>query len=242
MSEAINVYCDESCHLERDRQQVMVLGAVWCPAAQARQVAVDVRGIKKRHGMPGTAAGFHFEMKWSKVSPAKLAFYQEVIDYFFECEWLHFRGVIIPDKGVLDHAARGQTHDEWYYKMFFDLLKVIISPTETYRIYLDIKDTHCWAKSQRLREILCNANYDFERRIIERVQPIRSEESELLQIADLLIGVVMARNRGRIASGAKQALIQRVQHRSGYRLHLSTWLSERKFNLLRWQPRGMGNE
>ena len=25
-----NIYCDESCHLQNDNSNVMVLGAVWC--------------------------------------------------------------------------------------------------------------------------------------------------------------------------------------------------------------------
>jgi hypothetical protein len=29
MSETYNLYCDESCHLENDGQQAMVLGAVY---------------------------------------------------------------------------------------------------------------------------------------------------------------------------------------------------------------------
>jgi len=34
MSENYNVYCDESCHLLGDEQEVMVLGAVWCPVGE----------------------------------------------------------------------------------------------------------------------------------------------------------------------------------------------------------------
>jgi hypothetical protein len=30
MTQVFNVYCDESCHLEHDRQKVMVLGAIGC--------------------------------------------------------------------------------------------------------------------------------------------------------------------------------------------------------------------
>ena len=30
MSQIVNLYCDESCHLERDHQPVMVLGVVYC--------------------------------------------------------------------------------------------------------------------------------------------------------------------------------------------------------------------
>ena len=31
MTQVFNVYCHKSCHLEHDRQEVMVLGAIWCP-------------------------------------------------------------------------------------------------------------------------------------------------------------------------------------------------------------------
>ena len=66
MSQLYNIYCDESCHLEKDRQRAMVLGAVWCPLDKAQEIAVRLREIKAHHGMkPG------FETKWTKVSPAK---------------------------------------------------------------------------------------------------------------------------------------------------------------------------
>jgi len=31
MAQVFNIYCDESCHLQHDRQTVMVLGAIRCP-------------------------------------------------------------------------------------------------------------------------------------------------------------------------------------------------------------------
>jgi hypothetical protein len=117
MSQIFNIYCDESCHLETDHQQVMVLGAVWCPLEKAREIAVRLREIKAHHQMkPG------FEIKWTKVSPAKARFYPEVMDYFFDDDDLHFRALIVPDKTKLRHEAFGQSHDEWYYKMYFDML------------------------------------------------------------------------------------------------------------------------
>ena len=89
VSQIYNVYCcDESCHMENDHQPVMVLGAVWCPTEKAREIAVRVREIKQEHGLNA-----HFEMKWTKVSPAKLAFYHQVIDYFFDDDDLHFRAL-----------------------------------------------------------------------------------------------------------------------------------------------------
>ncbi len=230
MSQVFNVYCDESCHLENDHQQVMVLGAVWCPLDKAREIAVRLREIKTQHGMkPG------FEIKWIKVSPAKARFYLEVMDYFFDDDDLHFRALIVPDKSRLRHETFGQSHDEWYYKMYFDMLKVILSPNDCYRIYIDIKDTRGAAKIARLHDVLCNNFYDFSRKIIERVQTIRSHEAEILQLADLLIGTVSYANRGLSTNAAKCALVERMRNRSGYELTRTTLIRESKVNLFQWR-------
>ena len=62
--------------------------------------------------------------------------------------------------------------------MYFDLLKVIIDPHEQYRIYIDIKDTRGGKKVEKLHEVSSNAQYDFARTIIERIQLVRSHEVE----------------------------------------------------------------
>ncbi|MCB1678520.1 MAG: DUF3800 domain-containing protein [Halioglobus sp.] len=184
MSEIFNVYCDESCHLENDHQKAMVLGAIWCPLDKSREVAVRLREIKLKHGLaPG------FEVKWTKVSPAKTGLYLDLVDYFFDDVDLHFRALIVPDNSKLRHdAIPGQDHDTWYYKMYFDMLKVIFRPDARYRVYLDIKDTRGAEKVAKLHEVLCNNIYDFSRKVIERVQLVHSHEIEQLQLADLLIG------------------------------------------------------
>lgn len=135
MSEIYNVYCDESCHLEHDGQQAMVLGGVWCPESKRQEISQRIREIKVKHGL-----GKDFEIKWTKVSKSKLDFYMDIIDYFFDDDDFHFRGLIVPDKTKLNHDAWEQTHDEWYYKMYFNMLKVIFDPQAKYRVYLDIKE------------------------------------------------------------------------------------------------------
>src|SRR5579871_6379676 len=107
---------------------------------------------------------------------------------FFGEPDLHFRGLLIPDKSKLDHAAHQQNHDEWYYKMYFDMLKTIISPSARYRIYIDIKDTWGSRRVQHLHNVISNNMYDFSREIVERVQIARSDEFELMQMVDLLVG------------------------------------------------------
>ena len=229
--EIFNVYCDESCHLENDHQKAMVLGAVWCPLEKIREISVRLREIKKRHGLPSD-----FEVKLTKISPAKAQFYLYCVDYFFDDDDLHFRALIVPDKTLLRHGAfSGQDHDVWYYKMYFDMLKVILRPQACYRIYLDIKDTRGGAKIKKLHEVLCNNLYDFSRDIIERVQLIHSREAELLQLADLLIGAVSYANRGLQESKGKLQLVERIKKRSKYKLTQTTLYAEQKVNLLCWR-------
>lgn len=229
MSQLYNIYCDESCHMENDHLKVMVLGAVWCPIDKIKEISIRIREKKIEHGLNPK-----FEIKWTKVSPAKKKFYLDIIDYFFDDDDLHFRALIVPDKSVLQHEKFGQTHDEWYYKMYFDMLKVIISPENRYRIYLDIKDTRGGRKIKKLHEVLCNEKYDFSREIIEHIQIVRSDEIEILQIADLLIGAVAYLNRNLFGNAGKEALIKRIKGRSNYSLTRSTLLRENKVNIFRW--------
>lgn len=119
--------------------------------------------------------------------------------------------------------------------MFFDMLKVILDPQGRYRIYLDIKDTRSARKVDKLHDVLCNNMYDFQRQIIERLQTVRSHEVELLQLADLLIGVVSYANRGLCGNAAKVALVKRMKERSGYSLTKTTLLRESKVNIFVWQ-------
>lgn len=231
-----NVYCDESCHLENDHQRAMVLGALWCPTDVVRTCSEGMRTLKAEHGLDRD-----FEVKWTKVSPAGLEFYQALIRYFFASDALHFRALVVPDKTLLDHERLRQDHDTWYYKMYFDLLKVILEPDAAYRIYLDVKDTRSEEKVRKLHDVLCNNMYDFSRRILERVQQVRSDEVELMQLADLLIGVVSRANRDMTGSPAKLALVEQVRAATGYSLTKSTLLREQKLNVFRWRARELGS-
>lgn len=232
MNQTFNIYCDESCHLQNDNIPVMVLGALWCPLDEARKIALDVRNIKAAYGLPPS-----FEIKWTKVSNGQLGFYLNLVQYFFDNPNLHFRALIVPDKTKLRHEDHNQNHDDFYYKMYFDMLKVILSPQEHYRIYLDIKDTRSAAKVAKLHEVLTNNIYDFSREIIERVQTVRSHEVEQIQLADLLIGIVSYANRGLETSQAKLQLVEQMHKLSGYQLTQTTLLRENKVNLFRWRAR-----
>lgn len=227
-----NIYCDESCHLEngRDRDFAMAIGGIWCAEEKKKQIFTRIREIKSEHGI-----AHNTEIKWNKVSPAQLPYYLDLVNYFFDNSDLHFRVVVIPDKRKLDHKTFHQTHDEFYYKMYFAMLKTIFEPNCHYNIYLDIKDTRGQKKVERLHEYLCNSHYDFNRELINKVQQIRSHEVELLGLADLLIGALTYVHREMNTSKAKLALIERIKQRSGYTLMSSTLYRENKFNIFIWR-------
>lgn len=231
-----NVYCDETCHLEHDSINDMVIGAVWCPQDKLREINQRIQKIKIKNGISPSA-----EMKWTKISPAKVQAYKDIIDYFFDDDALHFRAIIIPEKSKLNHAAFHQTHDEWYYKMYFDMLKVILSPADRYEIYIDIKDTHSYQKAQKLKEVCSNSMYDFSQSIIRRLQPVRSEEIQIMQLVDILIGAIGYENRkfpeGFVKSQAKMDVIDLIKKRSNYSLSRTTLLREEKCNLFVWDAR-----
>ena len=231
-----NIYCDESCYLEHDNINVMVLGAVWCPYENTRVINERIREIKGRNGISPIA-----EMKWTKISPSKMQMFIDFVNYFFNEALLRFRAVIIPNKSRLDHIRFNQTHDDWYYKMYFEMLKHILTPEDCYNIYIDVKDTHTNRKVQKLREVCNNSMYDFNKNIVQKIQPIRSCEVQIMQIVDILIGALGYANRilpdMHTQSQAKLNIIDNIKKRSGYTLNKSTLLREDKFNLLIWDAR-----
>lgn len=230
MKQLFNIYCDESCHLEHDGEKAMVLGGVWCPADKKDEIFRRLREIKEEHGLSK-----RFEIKWNKVSMGQLAFYMDVINYFFDNSDLHFRVLIVPNKSELKHEDFGHSHDTFYYKMYFNLLKTLFEPDCEYNIYIDIKDTRGQKKVDKLHEVLCNNHYDFNRELIKKVQQVRSEEVELVALADLLIGAMSYLHRGKTTSEAKLKLIERIKERSKYNLMASTLYRENKFNIFVWR-------
>ena len=231
MSNHINIYCDESCHLENDHQPVMLQGAIWCPQQEVSRLSHEIQDMKLRH----KAAG---ELKWTKVSHARQDFYLELVDWFIAEAPLHFRGLVVLHKERLNHALYNQgSHDDFYYKMYFSLLSKILSPDEKYNIYMDVKDTRSRLKLRKLGEVLCNDQYDFTSQMIGHLQNIRSHESHLLQVCDFLLGAVSYRHRNLMGNPVKKKVISRLEDKLGRSLLHSTPLREDKFNLFLFSPR-----
>lgn len=227
-----NIYCDESCHLPNDNSSVMVIGGMCCPVNKTKVVSEQIRQIKRKHGVYEFA-----EIKWTKVSNSKIQMYKDIIDVVFDNSFISFRSVIATNKRGLNLKKFGLSYDDWYHRIYYLVLKEMISIDNQYTIYLDIKDTKGSEKINALKVVLNRTLYDFVDETVNDIQLIRSDQVQLVQVVDLIIGAISYTHRGLDTNVAKMELIKHIKLRSGRSLLLSTPKSEGKFNLFLWEPR-----
>lgn len=212
-----NFYCDESCHLENDGMPFMLIAFISSAYNQVKMHNENIRRMKSRFGLFG-------EVKWSSLSKSSYPLYAELIDYFFATD-LQYRAIVI-DKAQLKHDAFDQSHDDFYYKMYYHLLIKKISQECSYNIFLDIKDTRSAKKVNGLKNYL-NSQYVS----VRNLQNIRSHESELMQLTDLITGGLSYHLRGLDKVIAKKKIVEKIQSHSRLPLSKSTPRESSKFNL-----------
>ena len=110
--------------------------------------------------------------------------------------------------------------------MYFHLLSKKILPECNYNIYLDIKDTRSAKKVNGLKNYL-NSNFVS----IRNLQNMRSHESELMQLTDIITGAIGYHLRGLNKVIAKRKIIEKIQAHSKLPLTSSTPKDSSKVNL-----------
>ncbi len=212
-----NYYCDESCHLENDKMPYMVISYISCAYNQVKLHQENIKALKEKHC-------FKNEIKWSAVSKSKHNFYIELIEYFFAND-LQFRAIVVP-KEKINNKIFEQSFDDFYYKMYFQLLNHKMNMENKYNIYLDIKDTLSANKVRKLKSIL-NIKYSS----INNLQNIHSCESLLMQLTDVLMGAITYHLRGLDKVTSKNKIIEKIKKHTQLPLHTSTAKNFEKFNL-----------
>lgn len=216
-SKTFNLYCDESTHLENDGMPYMIIGYVSSARNQIKIHTTNIANLRKAHKYKG-------EIKWSKLSASNYQFYADLIDYFFATD-LNFRAVIV-DKSQINNQIEGFTYNDFYYRMYYQLLHHKIDMEHTYNIYLDIKDTCSYKKVQTLKAVL-----NFKYGNVRNLQFIRSYESSLLQLADVIMGAINYHLRNRQQVTAKLKIVERIRQHFKRPLDMSTPKAASKFNL-----------
>lgn len=221
MSKTFNIYCDESTHLIHDGHPYMLLGYISIAYPQIRIAKQEIKAIKSRHN-------YNEEFKWTNIHDATYKVYAELIDWFFMND-LEFRAVVV-DKSQIDETRPEYTFNDFYFRMYFQLLHTKVDFQNTYNVYMDIKDTCSGEKLETLKKIM---SYNSS---IGRFQFIRSHESVFIQLADVLIGAInynLRIEKGDVSGKvlAKRKIIGKIKKHSNISLNTTTPLSRRKFNL-----------
>ncbi len=229
------IYCDESCHLKDiQKQSHMVIGGVLCDKINRKHISNLIKGLKKKHQLPN-----NYEIKWNKVSSKNIGFYTELIELIRPYN-LIYRAVVV-DKGILNHNRFNQSEDDFYYKMYYTMLKFLVSQGgEKFTVYLDRKDTNGYTKVKTLEKYLLNKYYNLvDIDIVEQI----SHEHQLMQLADLLIGATSYKNRMAtntdLTSTVKRTIVEMIEKEYSTNLSKSSSYNSKYINILVWRPKNV---
>ncbi len=226
-----NVYCDESCHLVSNDSKYMLIGAVYCPKYKIKKINEYIEHLKENYNLSNK-----IELKWNKIDKKTEKLYLDIINYFFNNDDLKFR-VIVVDKTKLNHEKYNQSENDFYHKIYYDMLKYIIIPGNSYNIYPDIKDTNSYYYHQVMLDYLRIKMSDTNKKTIKKVQPIRSYEAPVLQINDILIGALSYYYRKLFGNSVKLNIINEIKKLYQNDFDTSSYYSNTKFNIFIWRSR-----
>ena len=222
MSKTFNLYCDESTHLIHDGHPYMLLSYISIAYPQIRLAKEEIKAIKRKFN-------YTEELKWTNVHSATYKVYAELVDWFFMND-LEFRAVVV-DKSQIDEKRADYSFNDFYFRMYFQLLHTKVDFQNRYNVFLDIKDTCSGEKLEKMKKIM---SYNSS---IGTLQFIPSRESVFIQLADVLMGAInynLRIQKGDVKGNviAKLKLIEKIKRHSNISFNTTTPLSRNKFNLL----------
>ena len=221
MSKTFNLYCDERTHLIHDGHPYMLLSYISIAYPQIRLAKEEIKAIKRKFN-------YTEELKWTNVHSATYKVYAELVDWFFMND-LEFRAVVV-DKSQIDEQRADYSFNDFYFRMYFQLLHTKVDFQNRYNAFLDIKDTCSGEKLEKMKKIM---SYNSS---IGTLQFIPSRESVFIQLADVLMGAInynLRIQKGDVKGNviAKLKLIEKIKRHSNISLNTTTPLSRNKFNL-----------
>lgn len=181
----------------------MLGGIICCPDAQIdiEKWFWEARGSELPSG----------ELKWTKVSPAKLAAYKRIVDIFWERPKIApvFHSAIVNMHLRNEHKYNGGSREIGFNKEIYQLLMKFgrVHRGYAYHVYPDERQTS--SSTEELRLILNQGARKSQGRSdwpFRRVHFRPSHEEPMLQLTDLLIGALAFHLNGhRQAAGASHA-------------------------------------
>ena len=227
-----NVFCDETLPdlftTSKDSDKKLLIGSLWIEAELREEIKQDIKKLRVEHNVWG-------EIKWSKVSASKEAFYLDLIDLFFSYGMqIRFRCIVVNPKQI-NWSYHENDKELGFYKFYFFVLDKWIKNFNEYSIFCDAKVNRDLSRLNKLQEILETSNRNSN---IERVQALPSKEVVLIQLSDFLLGATSSRiNNIEHTNKAKINVIDRLEKHLGHKIEPTT-MGENKFNVFAIQLNG----
>jgi hypothetical protein len=212
----------------------MIYGGIITPAKNVPNLEKAIQEWRDKNN-------FHGEIKWTKVSKAKLSLYAGLVNFFFklaEKHQLHFKAVVF-DTTEIDYATYHKgDEDLGFYKFYYFFLlhkfgTYAKDDTHLLWIFLDQRSGCESVKLGTLRNVVnagIRKKYGRKADVVRRVEARVSHECSLMQLADVLMGAVgyhcndLHEKPG--ASPSKTALAAQIAKRAG----VATLKQQTRFN------------
>jgi len=228
-----DVYCDESrpdlLGSKNPSCRFMVLGSLWLETENRESYKAEIHKLRERHKIGP-------EFKWQKVSPSRLDFYKDLVDWFLsKDDNLRFRCIVVDHQSVDLRLFHDDDQELGFYKFYYQLLHHWILDFNEYSVFLDYKKNHRRDRLSVLKQCLDRSNLAST---VKTVQSIKSEESVLIQLVDVLLGIAAYRVNGLITEGsAKQVLLNHFESTIGREIG-HTRKDEQKVNIFKIRLQG----
>jgi len=228
-----DVYCDESrpdlFASKAPQSNYMVIGSLWLPKELRNNYKNEIHSLREKYKIGP-------EFKWQKISNSRVHFYNDLIDWFFsKGEDFRFRCIVV-DANKVDLLHYHENDQELgFYKFYYQMLHHWILDFNEYNIFCDAKKN---AKNDRLKILAKCLGYSNLSSSVKNVQAIRSDESVLIQLSDVLTGLIASRMNCSLKTGSvKEQVLKHFESVLGKKI-CATSKTENKLNVFVIDLRG----
>ena len=227
------VYCDESrpdlLGSSNPQARFMVIGSLWLKAEDRETFKHELHDLRDKHKIGG-------EFKWQRVSPSRVEFYKELVAWFNNLgDRLRFRCIAVDQQQINLKLFHEDDQELGFYKFYYQLLHHWVLDCNEYDFFVDFKSNRRRDRLEVLRRCLDYSNLSSK---VCKVQAVRSEESVLIQLVDVLTGMAAYRlNEKTKETSAKFSVLDHFEKLRESSVS-PTYKSEQKFNVFKINLRG----
>lgn len=195
----------------------MVAGGFAVAGSRLAEIEAHIDNIATRHSIRG-------EFHWSEYRGGKnRAAYEELVDYAFaltESRHAALHVIVAKFHGYAHKAVEGENRDTSVNRMYFQLCLHRIARFYGKRrvVHIRLDEGNDSEDICKMRGAVCaSAYYEYGTKpnCIRTLEPMASEHSRIIQMADVVLGGIAAKRNGVTHKGAKGPLADFILERSG---------------------------